>query len=49
VENFQLISDKILSKTQGYVSKYDVVPGSEKQELPLRPPAVKCALHPCNI
>ncbi|MFH1942240.1 MAG: hypothetical protein ABIL68_09050, partial [bacterium] len=32
VENFQLIEDNILSKTQGYVQKYDVVREGKRSE-----------------
>ena len=35
VENYQVISDKILSQTKGYVSQYKVISGSERTEFGL--------------
>ncbi len=35
IENYKLISDKILSRTKGYVSHYEVVAGSERTEFGL--------------
>ncbi len=35
IENYQMISDKILSRTKGYVSQYELVPGSQQNEFGL--------------